>query len=230
MKDINRATLKLEAKKRLRGNWGWAVGLTAAMLIIAWLFAVPVSIKKISIRPDVMTFSSNISLGVISSLFASFFALSLSIAFLRFMRGHKDNFLDSLFAVFTKGRFVPELLAYLLQFLYTFLWGLLLFVPGIIKGYSYAMTPYIVNDLVESGQEVHYNEAITASRNLMRGHKWQLFVLRLSFFGWLFLSAFTLGIGYLWVVPYMEATEANFYRALAGDSYLKVKTASSEVS
>lgn len=94
MKDINRATLKLEAKKRLRGNWGWAVGLTAVMLLIAWLFAVPVSIKKISIRPDVITFSSNISLGVISSLFASFFALSLSIAFLRFMRGHKVLYLN----------------------------------------------------------------------------------------------------------------------------------------
>lgn len=230
MKDINRATLKLEAKNKLRGNWGWAVGLTAAVLFITWLLAVPASIKTISIRPDVMTFSSSVGWTTIGSLFSSFFALSLSITFLRFMRGHKDNFLDSLFAVFTKGRFVPELLAYLLQYLYICLWTLLLVIPGIIKEYSYAMTTYIVNDLVESGQEVHYNEVITASRNLMRGHKWQLFMLRLSFLGWLILSLFTLGIGYLWVVPYMQTTEANFYRNLAGDSYLKTKTDSSKIS
>lgn len=229
MTNINRATLKLEAKKRLRGNWGWAVGLTAAIIFITWLFAVPVSVKTVSVRPDVMTFSSNIGLEAIGSLFASFFALSLTISCLRFMRGHKDNFLDSLFAVFTKGRFVPELLAYLLQLLYISLWSLLFIIPGIVKEYSYAMTPYIVNDLVESGQEVHYNEVITASRNLMRGHKWQLFVLRLSFWGWLFLSIFTLGIGYLWVVPYMETTQANFYRTLAGDTYLKAKPVSPKV-
>lgn len=54
----------------------------------------------------------------------------------------------------------------------------------------------------------------------MKGHKTELFVLDLSFIGWWLLSIITLGIGFLWLVPYYRQTVANFYRKLAGDQFL----------
>ncbi len=71
----------------------------------------------------------------------------------------------------------------LLMQIYTALWMLLLFIPGIVKYYSYAMTPYIQYE--NPGMPV--NKAITRSRQLMKGNKWRLFCLELSFSGWIFL-------------------------------------------
>lgn len=91
---------------------------------------------------------------------------------------------------------------------FTFLWSLLLVVPGIVRFYSYSMTPYILID----NPELSANQAINLSRKMMKGHKFDLFFLQLSFIGWIFLSIFTLGIGLLWVVPYMMAAQAAFYQ------------------
>ena len=94
--------------------------------------------------------------------------------------------------------------------IYSFLWGLLFIIPGIVKVYSYGMAYYILND----NRELGWNDAITASRKLMKGHKWQLFVLDLSFIGWYIVGALVLGVGTLWVVPYHEATRAQFYESI----------------
>ena len=98
----------------------------------------------------------------------------------------------------------------LLMFLYIFLWTLLLVIPGIIKSYSYAMTPYILAE----HPGMRPNDAITASRQLMQGNKWRLFCLNLSFIGWAILAALTLGIGNLFLRPYVEASVACFYRQI----------------
>ena len=98
----------------------------------------------------------------------------------------------------------------LLLALYTTLWSLLFLIPGIIKGYSYAMTPYI---LAENPQ-MSANQAITESRRLMDGNKWRLFCLSFSFIGWIFVCIFTMGIGFLWLIPYQEAAFAAFYREI----------------
>lgn len=106
----------------------------------------------------------------------------------------------------------------LLEQLFIFLWSLLLVIPGIIKGYSYAMVKYVMVDFDLSGEE-----AITKSRELMDGYKWKLFTLELSFIGWIILSAFTFGIGSILLAPYIEAAEAEFYAELlkAHDIYPK---------
>ena len=98
-----------------------------------------------------------------------------------------------------------------LRDLFRFLWGLLLFVPGIIKRYSYRMAPYILADRPElSGTEV-----LTLSRQMMNGHKWKTFVLDLSFLGWNILSALTFGLlGVFYVNPYRQCTNAELYREL----------------
>lgn len=95
----------------------------------------------------------------------------------------------------------------LLQNIYTLLWTLLLIVPGIIKSFSYAMTPFVLKD----NPEMSGNAAIEESMRIMDGKKMDLFMLYLSFIGWGILACLTLGIGFLFLIPYMETTLAHFY-------------------
>lgn len=103
--------------------------------------------------------------------------------------------------------FLRIFLTEFLKGLYTFLWTLLLIVPGIIKSYSYAMTDFILKD----DPEMKYDAAIERSMQMMQGHKADLFWLDLSFIGWILLSILTCGIGFLLLIPYMETAHAHFY-------------------
>lgn len=94
--------------------------------------------------------------------------------------------------------------------LYVILWTILLIIPGIIKGYSYAMASYISID----NEELSAEECVQRSIEMMKGHKMQLFLLDLSFFGWVLLSILTLGIGLLWLAPYQETAHIKFYEDL----------------
>ena len=98
----------------------------------------------------------------------------------------------------------------LLMVIYLTLWSLLFIIPGIIKSFSYAMTPYIMAE----NPEMRANEAINASRKLMKGNKWRLFCMELSFIGWDILCVLTMGIGNLILNPYKEAAHAVFYREI----------------
>ena len=100
--------------------------------------------------------------------------------------------------------------AFVLNLLITlkvFAWSLLFVIPGIVKAYAYSMAYYIKLDHPDYG----WNVCITASRQLMDGHKWEKFVLDLSFLGWIIVGSLCLGVGTLWVTPYMEAANAQFY-------------------
>lgn len=98
----------------------------------------------------------------------------------------------------------------LLRVIYNFLWTLLLIIPGIIKSYAYRMVPYILADNPKLGAD----NAITLSRKMMDGNKFELFVLELSFIGWFLLGLLALGVGILFVNPYYNATEAQLYLVL----------------
>ena len=98
----------------------------------------------------------------------------------------------------------------LLQAVYTILWSLLLVIPGIIKSYSYAMTSFILKD----EPEMKNNAAIEKSMAMMEGNKMKLFMLDLSFIGWAILCIFTLGIGLLFLQPYVAISRAAFYEDL----------------
>ena len=95
----------------------------------------------------------------------------------------------------------------LMTWLFTFLWSLLLVIPGIVKCYSYSMAYYVKLDHSEYG----WKACIDESRRLMNGHKFEKFVLDLSFIGWIIVGSLCLGVGTLWVTPYMAATDAHFY-------------------
>ena len=147
----------------------------------------------------------------------------------------KDAAISDLFS--QKDRLWDGFCMNFLQGLYTALWTLLLVIPGIVKTYSYAMTPYIMTE----HPSLTANEAITESRRIMDGNKWRLFCLDFSFIGWellcsvplyaegfLVLKYFTgsealaislvllltipLSIGFFFVRPYEEAAWATFYR------------------
>ena len=94
--------------------------------------------------------------------------------------------------------------------LFVSLWMILLIIPGLIMAYAYSMAVYVAND----NPELSAMDAIKKSRELMRGHKWDLFVLDLSFIGWILLCCFTCGLGFFFLAPYIEMAHAEFYREL----------------
>ena len=152
---------------------------------------------------------------------------------------HKNASLSDLFSQF--HRLWDGFCMNFLMGLYTILWSLLFIIPGIIKEFSYAMTPYIMAE----HPELTTNEAITRSREIMDGNKWRLFCLMLSFIGWSLLICgpflvslillsvkFAIGVnialtgtlifcgisfvlffvGELFLCPYQNAALAAFYR------------------
>ncbi len=98
-----------------------------------------------------------------------------------------------------------------LRDLFLGLWFALLFIPGVIKSYSYMMVPYILID----NPELSGTDAITRSRQMMDGNKWRAFLLDLSFIGWMLLSVLTCGIvGILYEKPYRRSARAALYLEL----------------
>ena len=103
----------------------------------------------------------------------------------------------------------------LLRALYVFLWSLLFVIPGIVAGFSYAMTDYILAE----NPELTADEAITQSKEMMNGNRFRLFCLKFSFIGWDILATLAFGIGHLWLTPYKQAAYAAFYREVSGTEY-----------
>ena len=150
------------------------------------------------------------SIPVAGLLVSAPLGFGLSVAYLQYVRGEaeEDNLVTRPFAVFNHyGRWLG---ASLLVALFVFLWSLLLVIPGIVKAYSYAMTPYILHDNPEMG----VSDSLRRSQQMMKGFKTKLFLLDLSFIGWLLLGFITFGIGLLWVCPYMATARAKFYEVL----------------
>ena len=106
--------------------------------------------------------------------------------------------------------FGGTLLLGLLSSLFTFLWGLLLVVPGIVKAYSYSQAFFVKVDRPEYDWRACMDESI----QLMDGHKMDLFMLDLSFLGWYIVGALCIGVGTLWVYPYHMAARTKFYEEL----------------
>lgn len=182
-----------QAWDRLSGNWG--VAILAYLLFSLIIGALSTT-------------------GIGSLILAGPLTVGLISVFVQLARTGTTK-IEHLFDGITKG-FVNKMLSYILVSVYTFLWALLFWIPGIVKSFSYAMTFYIMNDNPEMGA----NEAITRSREMMDGHKWQLFCLRFSFIGWILLSVLTFGVLMIFVAPYMQAAEAEFYENLKAEAGL----------
>lgn len=215
--------IRARARENLSGNWGMSVGAA----FVAGLFgALLVGSLGISIRVDeeilyqlpqfvIYVFSILATVSSILSFVHFILGGTVQLGYTHYLlkqHDKKDFRISDLFSQFEHfGRGFAQKF---LRGLYTALWALLFVIPGIVKSYSYAMTPFILGE----NPDMTANEAITASRQLMDGHKVELFWLDLSFIGWSFLCVFTLGIGTLFLNPYMNAAHAAFYRDITAGS------------
>ena len=201
--------LRAQARERLEGQWGTFVLMTFLMLVIQTILQIPGyigSLLEILSPENVLASLSFSNISNILSLLALPLSWGLTVSLLR---NHREESVDleNLFDGFRGGRYTRVFCALFLVNLFTFPWTLLLIIPGIMKAFSYALTPYIIMD--ES--ELTARQAITRSCEIMEGRRWKLFCLYLSFIGWGILSLLTFGIGFLWLAPYMNASIAAFY-------------------
>ena len=201
--------LRAQARERLEGKWGTFVLMTFLMLVIQTILQIPGyigSLLEVLSPENVLASLSFSNISNILSLLALPLSWGLTVSLLR---NHREESVDleNLFDGFRGGRYTRVFCALFLVNLFTFLWALLLIIPGIMKAFSYALTPYIIMD----EPELTARQAITRSCEIMQGRRWKLFCLYLSFIGWGILCLLTFGIGFLWLVPYMNASVAAFY-------------------
>jgi len=114
------------------------------------------------------------------------------------------------FDIFLQGlerTWLNALLAGLWNLLWVFIWSLLFIIPGIVKSYSYSMMFFVIAENPKIGAE----KSMNISKIMTNGHKADLFVLDLSFIGWNLLCLLSCGIGYIWLLPYYNATKTNAY-------------------
>ncbi len=190
------------ARQQLKGNWGNAALLTFVYVVV--MTGVQIALSFVTMENEYLSLVSSLVL----ALLIIPMGYGLYVAFLGLGRG-KALRVGELFAHYNKRVWFTLIL----QAVYTFLWTLLLIIPGIIKAFSYAMTPYILAD----NPELSYNQAIEKSMTMMDGKKMKLFLLMLSFIGWILLSIITLGIGLLWAGPYMYQSIAAFYEDIKAE-------------
>lgn len=213
--------LRYESRLALTGRWG--VAILAALLAGLLGGAVGFNIGSFNIELDQETLERlpdamlPLLLGFLG--FTGFYGTVLFIiggvirlGYCRFLLNMQDGKSPDLKDLFSRfDRFGDGFLLSLFTGLFTALWMLLFIIPGIVAAYSYAMAPFIM----EENPEMKAMDAIRASKELMYGHKAELFVLDLSFFGWSLLCVLSLGIGFLWLNPYRASAYAAFYRRLS---------------
>ena len=210
------------AREALTGKWGLALGtgLVAALLgglIVGTGSNINFNFNEDTVRNLPPIFWTVLLplvsvaglLGIVSFILGGTVELGYA-KFLLKQYDKKELQFSDLFSQFE--RFGTGFAQKFLRTLFTVLWSLLFIIPGIVKGLSYAMTPFIL----EEHPEMTASEAIKASMRLMDGHKMDLFILGLTFIGWSLLACLTMGIGFLFLNPYMNAAYAAFYRSISG--------------
>lgn len=198
---------KNEALASLMGNWPKAVLSTIVYMVLAVL----VSIIIESVNPVSTPAGTFAAVSAIYVLLMIFVLMPLSVGYYATYKELLFNDADDMTRNMFKlgfGKWWHNTWGMLLTGIFVFLWSLLLIIPGLIKSFAYALTPYILVDR----PELSANEAINLSQKMMKGHKFDFFWLMLSFLGWIFLSILTLGIGLFWLTPYMYTAYAAFYR------------------
>lgn len=214
---ISNKEIRTIARQELKGFWTMPVLATLVYIVIAVVLQTPSYFAKIpSLVIPMSTFTWVIAILVTFPL-----AYGFTLAFLHFLREDKEDTVEAMFCGFkTYGRAIG---VYLLETVLLFLWFLLLFVPGIIKSLAYSLTFFISKD----HPELSAYECIQRSNDMMKGHKMQLFLLYLGFFGLAILSVFTLFIGMLWLTPFFQVCLAEFYEKLKEEEDMKLAEAES---
>jgi len=235
---MKRKELKLKSRKELSGN---VFKLFLCLLVIAVFSYVSINISvNLTFAPmlkilNKLPLNTEMSLSYVKNfmisnllsippityvwtaiiiIFSSIVLPALQFSFnklcLELSRGKEISF-SNFFENISKLRIILKIfLLALLQQILIVLWTLLFIIPGIIKSFSYSMSYYVLMD----NPNMTPCEALKESQRLMVGHKWKFFVLGLSFIWWNILAVLTLGIAYIYVIPYTQITYANFYNSL----------------
>lgn len=220
--------LRSRARAVLAGHWGISMGVAALAALLGGLltgssflpnisYQIPIRIPVLEELSAVLRegarmgrFTFSVRSGVFG-LAAFILGGTLQLGYARFLLkqhdGQEAEFND-LFSQF--DRFGTGFAQHFLRGLYVALWSILLVIPGIMKHYSYAMTPFILAE----HPELTATQAIDWSQELMDGHKMDLFILDLTFIGWGILAGMLWNLGYLALNPYKNASHAAFYRLL----------------
>jgi uncharacterized membrane protein len=183
---ITRTTLKTEAKKRLAGQ------TRPSALVTFVTFFVPQFILPSGLGPLIVD-------GPFSAGMANFF--------LQLIRGQNPG-MGTMFQGFSN--FWRNIRLWLLQVVFVVLWGLLLVVPGVVAALRYSMAWFVAVD----EPELTAREVMERSKQLTKGRLRDLFALAVSFVWWVGFGIITLGIGFLYAVPYIQTTWALVYEGL----------------
>lgn len=180
-----------QAREALKGRWGLAIGGSVIYMLLA---------IGISLVPRVGWIGGLIIEGPL--------ILGWTIFFLALSRKQESK-LAQLFDGFQ--RFSKALGAYLLILLCVFP-----FVAAIIAALSYSQTFFILAE----NPEMKSSDALRKSEGMMNGNRWKLFCLFWRFLGWALLCILSLGIGFLWLFPYIQTSLARFYDDLKAGEVL----------
>lgn len=192
-----RSELKLAALTKCRSNWTPLVLATLVYFAICGVAG-----------------ATTVAAGLVAIFAVSPLEVGLLNSLLAFDRDQSNtDIIESMFRKGFSNNYLHIVLGIFLMDLFVFLWTLLLIIPGIIKSLAYALTPFILAE----NPEIPAYDAIKLSEKMMMGHKWDLFILILSFIGWFILACLTFGIGFLWLTPYVQMSFCEFYEDIKAE-------------
>ena len=220
---FERKKYKNFAKKQLAGRWAIPILVTLFVAVISSIFSIPdvLQLAKHGYFNAILTLNTAAAMEAYNAATSTSFVTSivtmivsgiLEVATIGVYIKMSRSPEPVAFSDFIEGfnNWARAALAVLWQFIWIFLWTLLFIIPGIVKSIAYSQMYYIIAEF----KDVSTTKAMRISMEITKGHKWDLFVMYLSFLGWSILSAFTFGILHLWLAPYMNMTFVNAYHAL----------------
>lgn len=222
---LDNKVIKSNARDFIRGRlWMfWSVLLVVGIIeslansLPQWIFG-----DRLSNLSDIIAGNpDNIPKEISSSIFGWYYVLNVLISIvliplnigvaqnvLAWSRGEDVNKWKVLFGGFNSAKiFFKQVGVVVLNTILCALWAILLIVPGIIKGLAYSMYPYVLRD----EPDLSVWQTLKKSEAIMKGYKGKLFLMYLSFVGWFILGAFTFGILYIWLTPYVMTSTVKFY-------------------
>ena len=197
---------KNAALDALKGNWAPSLVVTILFLLISLCFVGPAYAVDPSLNPTLFLWLfGGITLAellVVVPLQVGYYNTFKEL----YVSG--DNRLTA--NMFSLGfrKYFKVIVTYLLYGILVTVGIMLFIIPGIILAFAYALVPYLLVD----EPDLSIGDTFKRSRLLMKGHKFDLFYLELSFIGWALLGILTLGIGYLWLIPYIYTSVGVFYK------------------
>lgn len=207
----NSSFFRTVARQSLAGKWGTAVFVTLVASTLGGINGFSVMLEGETLRELINYKNLNaifVSL-ILSLLIGSVVAVGYSKFNLKIVDG-KYASVGDLFSSFTTSSYSKIVLTNLIKYSIIFLLSFLFLIPGIVALYNYALTSYVMAE----NPDFTPKQALEKSKMMMYGSRFRLFCLEFSFIGWIILSLFTFGLGFLWLDPYMCTAKTAFYREL----------------